>query len=147
MINSLTFYLVGYVLTFTGFLLGKATREEHEEIKRVTLTINRIFILLIYSCFFILIASSPISFGLLFFSLVIYFFSVMVFEKLMILHNLIFYSVSFFVLMPFQEWIFLLSLPIIALGVENSFEKFKANEHRLEIIFLLVIYLILRVLV
>lgn len=137
-------YFFSYILTLSGFLLGKSTKEEHKEIKKYILNY---YTKIILSIFYI------ISIGLFYNQIMISFLIGLIFilhisfwtkKNLLALFNII--SLSILFLIYYYLKIDYLSLILILIGVIliiNSFKKFKLKEILYEISIYIILYVIL----
>lgn len=134
------FFLM-YFLSFFGFLLGKATKEEYLELSKIVPIINEVFLLFTYILFGYFFTS--------FFQLFFLFVSFLIFvvgkfiSEFLDLHNVLFYSLTFYLaLYVTPELMGLVIFPTIYLFLINSFKKFNLKEKIYEVIFITIIFLV-----
>jgi hypothetical protein len=139
-------YLVFYLLTLTGYLLGNATKEEHKELKKFITYFVDVLLVITYLGLFYFFKSSLLLFllaGNLILKMLSYKYPT---HHLKELHNIILLSVSSIVIITlYSEYFFLMIIPILIMFFEKSFEKFEYKTLFLEIIVYCILFLLIRV--
>lgn len=140
--NFFILYFSSFIISLSGFLLGKSTLEEHKEIKKIVFIFNdilRIIVLIIliyftYNTKYIYIISILV---------LIYIFSL----KLKILRELIDiillgFSLSFFYKIGDLTNIYYSLIPLFIIIIDNSFKKFNLKEFIYSFIIYLIIFIL-----
>lgn len=143
--NFFITYFFAYLLSMLGYFLGKATDEEHNEIRRFVNIFKEIIVIITYLALFYLFNSSTILF-LLCGNLVLKILSFK-FKKhyLVEIHNILLLAISIVTLNQFnKEYLFLAILPILVLFLDKSFDKFEFKFESYQIIFYSIIYFLFR---
>ena len=136
-------YFFSYFLSFTGYLLGKATEEEHKEIKNYVRYIIEGLIFITYIIAFYLFRNSLIAF----------FFVVLLILKLLSFkfkiynlkgfHNVLLFGFS---MLYFRgDYIYFSFLPLMAIFFEKSFLKFNWHREAYEFLFLIIVYILVKI--
>ncbi len=129
----------GYVTSFFGFSLGKATLEEHHEIKTKALFLSYLLQLFAIVCLIITKEVEYIGLGIL--SFVLLCIGYFKYHSILEFNAVILYSILFSIYFK-TDYFFLVIFPLVSLIIENSFKKF----HKKEEIYKLVIVCILGIL-
>ncbi|MCA9486292.1 MAG: hypothetical protein H6500_01005 [Candidatus Woesearchaeota archaeon] len=118
------FFLSAYILSYGGFLLGKATQEEHKEIKKKILTFSHIFRIFVYlATFFFLFPLTK--WTLLFLFPLSLYVALWKKEEARHLHDIILLSSSLIFFSLFKsEYLVFTYFTVFALVFENSLRKF-----------------------
>ncbi len=139
-------YIIFYFLTLTGHLLGKATLEEHAELKKFINYFVDVLLVITYLLLFYFFRSSILLF-LLAANLILKMLSYKYpNHHIKELHNMILLSVSSIVMITlYSDYFFVMIIPIMIIFFEKSFETFNIKTFSLEIITYLILFLLIRV--
>ena len=136
------FYFSCFLTTLVGFLLGKATKEEHDEIKYfVRLTHLSLFLINIIFLIFLIQSKVLTTFFIILTIITFYYkdYNLMIdFSYLLMLSN------SFFLYQVTQHP-YLIVLPIFSLVLANSVKDFNLKEQIYSFLLLFILYFILKV--
>jgi len=125
MLNLIFAYFISYFLTFTGFPLGKVTKEEHKELRR---PVNFIVDVILFFAYFSLIYFMYDKNLALFTTIILLGLKVWSLKKQSIvpqIHNLLLFSTTTMYAFKYLETQFqyIALLPMFILMFENSFKK------------------------
>lgn len=143
--NIFFIFLIGYILSFFGFVLAKATKEEFVELKNIIPKLNEIYLMIVYILFLYFFSSFSLMI-FLFISFVCFAIS-KVFKEFIDFHNILFFTITSVISLSSDIYKYLFVLPLIYLFISNSFKKFLLKEKLYEIIFSIFIFLILNVII
>ena len=135
----ITTFFFSYILSYFGFLLGKATDEEHEEIKNyVNYFIDLLTFITYVIMFYYFFREAYVMF------LFILLLAFRIYYKrnnlMIIIHNLILYSFTFTFLNKFQfEAVYIALIPLLIIIFNKSFDKFHLKK---EIYYLFLVFTI-----
>lgn len=133
-------YFLSYFLLYFGFLLGKSTQEEHNEIKRYVLVVSNFLKFIFYGVLFYF----SIGFNILYLFLLLFVLYVLSLavknDDAMKFHDIFLFGISFLFLEG--NVLFFLIFLIAALVFENSFRKFEIKEEIYSIVLYLIIYVL-----
>ncbi|MCA9495353.1 MAG: hypothetical protein KC589_00275 [Nanoarchaeota archaeon] len=140
--ETLYLYFLTYLLTLSGFLLGKATKEEHDEIKITVQSISILLISSFYLILFYLFYNTKIFFILLLF-LIIFLLSFKI-KLFFPFHNILILALSFILLNSYYggDYLAFILIMIFTMILFNSFKNFKFKEEIYSIILFGIIYVI-----
>jgi len=142
--NFFFIYFFTYILTLSGFLLGKSTTDEHKEIKKYIL---KYYTKIIISLFYM------ISIGLFYEQTLItilisilFIFHISFWKKKDILHFMNIISLG--ILLPIYyylklEYVYIVLILICVIIAINSFKKFNRKEIAYEIIFYIMTFVVI----
>jgi len=136
-------YFFFFVLTYLGFVLGKSTKEEHEEINIYIQITSVLFKLIFYGVMFYILWGTIFVYlqGLLFILFGIS--KRMKSQDLLKLTNVILFGVSFLYLFNYSfEIIYLMLLLIFSLMLENSLSNFYLKEEMYVVGIYLLVYFV-----
>jgi lysylphosphatidylglycerol synthetase-like protein (DUF2156 family) len=147
---NLFLFLFSYIMTLSGFFLGKSTKEEHEEIKKYVRYCIFSLIIIYYIIFFYFLSIKIISSLIIVLSIVLFFTFLYSIKKnkeeLLIIHNLVLFSYSF-VILEKLEYIAYVLLLVFAIFFQKSLREFDIKEEiysfSILIILILFFYLII----
>lgn len=143
--NIFFIFLIGYILSFFGFVLAKATKEEFGELKNIVPKLNEIYLMIVYILFLYFFSSFSLMI-FLFISFVCFAIS-KVFKEFIDFHNILFFTITSVISLSSDIYKYLFVLPLIYLFISNSFKKFLLKEKLYEIVFSIFIFLILNVII
>ncbi|MDA3855987.1 MAG: hypothetical protein PF569_07000 [Candidatus Woesearchaeota archaeon] len=125
---------------YFGFLLGKSTKEEHDEIKRYVLILSNLLKVIFYGVLFYFSLSLNIIY--LFFALfLLYVLSLTLKNKdTMKFHDIVLLGFSFLFLQ--NNGLFLLIIFIASLVFENSFIEFDVKEEIYSFVLYVIVYVL-----
>ena len=138
--NPLFIFIISYIITLIGYLLGKATTYEHKEIKEHALFFAKAFIAINYAALLYLSFISPIFFVVLGAG-ILHIIGENKFELLKDLNYLIVFALSFFIFKA-NDVFLMFSFVLFALIIENSLKKFNLKEIIASTLILILFYLI-----
>lgn len=144
MIPIILFFLCAYITSYAGFLLGRATREEHKEIyKKVLLFTEGLVLLFCITMFYITRHSS---FIIVFFATFIFY--ALTYRKTFLqeLSLSSIYTVTFLYVVD-TDYAAIIAIPIIALFLRHSLIPFSTKRQIYSIAFTLLLYSIFSIIV
>lgn len=141
MVNLFISYFISYILTLSGYLLGKSTTEEHKEIKKFILIARDSLILIFYILLLLIFHDSLWS--IYFIILFIFFFVGKNYkDEIKEFHEIISFS-SFILLENIKsEYSYIIIILIWALILEKSLEKFVLKKEIYSLVVLAIVYFI-----
>ena len=138
---NLALYFFSFVLTYMGFLLGRSTKEEHDEIKRYVLVFVDILKLIFFVILFVLFYRHTIIFVVVFALFAGYVgFNLIKKKDLIRLCDILILSLSFIFLSIYDKGVFFVVVFMMAIIFENSFRKFRFKEEFYVVVLYVLIY-------
>ena len=144
--NFIIIYFTSYILTLCGYLLGRATKEEHKEIKKYVNYAIDIIIVVTYISLFYVFRDNLLYIFILCILAILKMVSAFYKKYLNNIHNIGLFAVTLILCYKnsYFDEIYLALLPMLVLIFENSFHKFKIEEEIYKIIiatiFLILLY-------
>ncbi len=141
---SFFIYFFSFVLTYVGFLLGKSTKEEHEEIQKTALLYSQLLKIVYFIMLFLLFYKNLL---LEFVLITIFGFEIMSeyaknkdFTRFV---DILLFSVSLILFLNYRmEFIAMFIILIFIMIIKNSFHNFVLKEEIYSIIIYLLFYVI-----
>lgn len=138
--NFFIFYTISYFLTYLGFLLGKATTEEHKEIKNIVFIYIDILLIIFYLFMFYLIGFN-LNLIIFIISFILFLLSFK-FKILRTLNDVFLFTITFcYFYLNKIDYLFLVLLPMFFLVLQNSFKKFDVKEVIYEVLILILVFM------
>jgi hypothetical protein len=133
-------YLFSYVLSLTGYLLGKAAHEELRELKTPVKYIINILIVIFYGVLTYLIG---LDYYLIFFVVLFFIFLFSLKIKIFVeFHDLLLFAITFILMFTlFPKLVYLSLIPVIILFYRKSFEKFDIKKELYSFFIVILIYI------